>query len=385
MKKIALAYAMEAEIESLLAAAGTNIIDRGDGALLVYEIEPGIIAYAGGVGKVNAAMSAQFVIDRHRPDWIVNAGVAGSFLDLPIGTVVLAKGFVQHDMDTTAMGDPIGLVSTVNQVYFPTDQPERTEAILTALGVAHETGDVATGDAFMVRGDRADWVARTFSPTLCEMEGCAIAQVCLRNGVDFTALKSVSDRLCRENNAQEYFNFPQAMAKLNTVVLPFARALRDEKERSIMERIASFTVDHTKLLPGMYLSRRDGNVTTFDLRFKKPNTGDLLTNAEMHSVEHIIATLLRNSAARDAVIYFGPMGCQTGFYFLFDSTKLSDQEAIALVREVFTAGAADDGPMPGRGAAAGGDYVNLDVALARAQCAYYSEVIQAWTAEKLAY
>ncbi len=228
MKKIALAYAMEAEIESLLAAAGTNIIDRGDGALLVYEIEPGIIAYAGGVGKVNAAMSAQFVIDRHRPDWIVNAGVAGSFLDLPIGTVVLAKGFVQHDMDTTAMGDPIGLVSTVNQVYFPTDQPERTEAILTALGVAHETGDVATGDAFMVRGDRADWVARTFSPTLCEMEGCAIAQVCLRNGVDFTALKSVSDRLCRENNAQEYFNFPQAMAKLNTVVLPFARALRDE-------------------------------------------------------------------------------------------------------------------------------------------------------------
>jgi len=228
MKKIALAYAMDSEIESLLAAAGTNIIDQGDGALLVYGIEPGIIAYAGGVGKVNAAMSAQFIIDRHRPDWIVNAGVAGSFLDLPIGTVVLAKGFVQHDMDTTAMGDPIGMVSTVNRSYFPTGHLERTDAILAALGVAHETGDVATGDAFMVRGDRADWVAKTFSPTLCEMEGCAIAQVCLRNGVDFTALKSVSDRLYRENSTQEYFNFRQAMAKLNTVVLPFARALRDE-------------------------------------------------------------------------------------------------------------------------------------------------------------
>lgn len=76
-----------------------------------------------------------------------------------------------------------------------------------------------------------------------------------------------------------------------------------------MEKIASFQVDHTKLLPGMYLSRRDGEVTTFDLRFKKPNTGDLLTNAEMHSVEHVIATLLRNSHAKDAVIYFGPMGC----------------------------------------------------------------------------
>ena len=62
-----------------------------------------------------------------------------------------------------------------------------------------------------------------------------------------------------------------------------------------MERIASFTVNHDVLVPGLYLSRRDGSVTTFDLRFKKPNTGDLLTNAEMHSVEHTIATALRNS------------------------------------------------------------------------------------------
>ena len=80
-----------------------------------------------------------------------------------------------------------------------------------------------------------------------------------------------------------------------------------------MEKIASFQVDHTTLRPGMYLSRRDGNVVTFDLRFKVPNTGDLLTNAEMHSVEHIIATLLRNSPQKHGVIYFGPMGRQTGF------------------------------------------------------------------------
>ena len=85
-----------------------------------------------------------------------------------------------------------------------------------------------------------------------------------------------------------------------------------------MERIASFTVDHTVLVPGLYLSRRDGNVVTLDLRFKRPNTGELLSNSQMHSVEHLIATLLRNSESRDAVIYFGPMGCQTGFYFLYD-------------------------------------------------------------------
>lgn len=225
---IALSYAMEGELASLLAMGG-KVIDQAAGSLLVYEIEPGIIAYTGGIGKVNAAMSTQLVIDRYRPDWIVNAGVAGSFLDLPIGAVVLAKGFVQHDVDTSAIGDPVGLVSTVNQVYFPTDQPERTAAILASLGVAHEIGDVATGDVFMTRGSRADWVARTFSPTLCEMEGGAVAQVCLRNGVKFTALKSVSDRLLQENNAQEYFNFAQAMEKLNQIVLPFARALRDGK------------------------------------------------------------------------------------------------------------------------------------------------------------
>ncbi len=152
-----------------------------------------------------------------------------------------------------------------------------------------------------------------------------------------------------------------------------------------MERIASFQVDHNKLLPGMYLSRRDGEVVTFDLRFKKPNTGDLLTNAEMHSVEHIIATLLRNGRARDAVIYFGPMGCQTGFYFLFDGRRLSDAGAVELVKETFAAGAAFEGEMPGKSAIECGNYINLEVSLAREQCAYYSGLIRDWTVEKLAY
>ena len=81
-----------------------------------------------------------------------------------------------------------------------------------------------------------------------------------------------------------------------------------------MKDIASFQVDHTILSPGLYFSRADGSVHTFDLRLKKPNTGDLLTNTQLHSVEHLIATLLRNSTQRDSVVYFGPMGCQTGCY-----------------------------------------------------------------------
>ncbi len=152
-----------------------------------------------------------------------------------------------------------------------------------------------------------------------------------------------------------------------------------------MERIASFQVDHNKLNPGLYLSRRDGEVTTFDLRFKKPNTGDLLTNAELHSVEHIIATLLRNSRAKDAIIYFGPMGCQTGFYLLLDSRQLTDADAVELVKEIFASGAAYDGPMPGKSPVECGNYINLDVSLAASQCAYYSNVIKDWTAELLSY
>lgn len=152
-----------------------------------------------------------------------------------------------------------------------------------------------------------------------------------------------------------------------------------------MERIASFQVDHNKLRPGLYLSRIDSSAVTFDLRFKTPNTGDLLTNAEMHSVEHIIATLLRNSPEKDAVIYFGPMGCQTGFYFVFDGSRLTNAQAVALLQEVFAAGAEWHGEIPGKSAAECGNYRNLDAGLARAQCAFYAGLIRDWTEERLAY
>lgn len=221
---IGLAYALKGEIRSILKSMNPRLLET-TGGVAVYELEPGLLAYLGGVGKVNAAMSAQLFIDRYHPDWIVNAGCAGSFVELPIGTIVLAKDFVQHDVDTTAMGDPIGMVSTVDRVAFPTDEPERLSGILTAQGVAHEVGRVATGEVFMTKGQRADWVAETFAPMLCEMEGGAIAQVCYRNGVKFAALKSVSDRLCQENNAEEYFNYGEAMAKLNGVAVPFAKEL----------------------------------------------------------------------------------------------------------------------------------------------------------------
>ena len=224
---IALSYAMPGEIESILPRGAAPL--ETVAGVPFYSIDEKIIACCGGVGKVNAAMATQLCIDRYHPDLIVNAGVAGSFRDLPIGTIVLAESLLQHDVDTSPIGDPVGLVSTVNRLEFPVARLSLAKQLLDGMGVSYVTGKVASGDAFMVKGDRADWVARTFSPTLCEMEGCAVAQVCLRNGVDFLALKFVSDRLTMDNSPGEYFNFAQAMEQLNAVVLPLARALRDAR------------------------------------------------------------------------------------------------------------------------------------------------------------
>lgn len=98
-----------------------------------------------------------------------------------------------------------------------------------------------------------------------------------------------------------------------------------------MEKITSFTIDHNILKKGFYLSRVDANVYTYDLRFKEPNKGDYLHMAAMHTIEHLFATVVRNSEYKDKVVYFGPMGCRTGFYLLlFDTDK---ENALRLTRE----------------------------------------------------
>lgn len=152
-----------------------------------------------------------------------------------------------------------------------------------------------------------------------------------------------------------------------------------------MERIASFSVDHSLLVPGLYLSRRDREITSLDLRFKKPNTGDLLSNSEIHSAEHVVATMLRNSEFKDAVIYFGPFGCQTGFYFLYDTRLMSDEQAIELLKKVFRDAAVYDGPMPGGSVTECGNFANLDMAASNRICAYYADLIADWTVDKWFY
>jgi S-ribosylhomocysteine lyase len=97
-----------------------------------------------------------------------------------------------------------------------------------------------------------------------------------------------------------------------------------------MERIKSFSIDHDNHPAGFYLSGKSNGIYTYDLRFKFPNKGDYLTNEALHTVEHIFATVIRNSAVKDKVVYFGPMGCRTGFYLLLRDMEIDEARAITL-------------------------------------------------------
>lgn len=141
-----------------------------------------------------------------------------------------------------------------------------------------------------------------------------------------------------------------------------------------IQRITSFTVNHNLLKPGFYISRIDGDIVTYDLRTRKPNSGNYMDNATMHTVEHMIATLIRNSPMTDDVIYFGPMGCQTGFYLLVKERKPMDvlTQLIDVIRQTL----AYDGPVFGASAIECGNYANLDLAKAKEELRTYLAILE---------
>lgn len=140
-----------------------------------------------------------------------------------------------------------------------------------------------------------------------------------------------------------------------------------------VEKIASFTVDHDLLTEGIYLSRIDGDVTTYDLRTRVPNGGDYMDNLTMHSVEHMFATYIRSSSISDRVIYFGPMGCQTGFYLLV--RRAENAETLAVVKETLKKIIEHDGEMFGAVRRECGNYKNLDLACAKRECERYLKIL----------
>ena len=134
-------------------------------------------------------------------------------------------------------------------------------------------------------------------------------------------------------------------------------------------RITSFSINHDKLLPGLYVSRVDGDVTTYDMRTRRPNTGDLMDNSTMHSLEHMFATYIRNGSLKDFVIYFGPMGCQTGFYLLIRNAD--NDEVLRQIRLTLCKIIAHEGEVFGASSRECGNYRNLSLDAAKTEARRY--------------
>lgn len=157
-----------------------------------------------------------------------------------------------------------------------------------------------------------------------------------------------------------------------------------------METIASFTVDHLTLLPGVYVSRKDSTgadiVTTFDIRMTRPNFEPVMNTAEIHAIEHLGATYLRNHAEMgEKTLYFGPMGCRTGFYLLL-AGDYESADIVPLLTEMFTYIRDYEGDIPGASPEACGNYLDLNLPMAKyAARRYLSEVLEGITEERLIY
>lgn len=149
-----------------------------------------------GVGKVFAAACAQTMILKYAPKEIINVGVAGSLVaDLKVFDVAVARDLCQHDMDTTSIGDPIGLLSGIKKVKLPACERINKALIecLKSSGLNYKEGTIASGDQFIAEREKKNWIRDTFDAVACEMEGGSVAQICYINGVDFAVLRAISD------------------------------------------------------------------------------------------------------------------------------------------------------------------------------------------------
>ena len=196
--KIGIIGAMSIEVEALKEKLGNvqtetvSGIDFFSGSLCGKEV---VVAKCG-IGKVFAAICAQTMILRFGVTHIINTGIAGTLTEeLDILDVAIADGVVQHDMDTSPIGDPVGLISGINMITLPTSNSmgETAQRVAEELGIRSKRGIVASGDQFISNAERKDFIKDTFGAVCCEMEGAAIGHVCFVNGVECLVLRAISD------------------------------------------------------------------------------------------------------------------------------------------------------------------------------------------------
>ena len=151
-----------------------------------------------------------------------------------------------------------------------------------------------------------------------------------------------------------------------------------------VKRITSFSVDHDFIVPGIYVSRIDGDVTTYDLRTRRPNCDDFMDNLTMHSLEHMFATYIRNSEMSEQILYFGPMGCRTGFYLLV-AGEYTSREILPLVKACFAFIRDFSGEIPGASAKDCGNYLDMNLPMAKFWAKRYVALLEEIDESRLHY
>ena len=151
-----------------------------------------------------------------------------------------------------------------------------------------------------------------------------------------------------------------------------------------VRRITSCSVDHDFIIPGIYVSRIDGDVTTYDLRTRRPNADDFMDNLTMHSLEHMFATYVRNSEIASDVLYFGPMGCRTGFYLIL-AGDLESSDIVPLMQEMYRFIADFEGEVPGACAKDCGNYLDMNLPMANYWGARYAALLESIDESRLVY
>lgn len=215
--------AMEIETAALAAAVEEKKTEIISGVTYTSGILDGqaVVIATCGIGKVYAAICAQTMILHYHPTAIINTGVAGTLTtDLGIGDVAVASALCQHDMDTSPIGDPVGLVSGINRIYFEADAEisQKLASCVEAAGAKALAGCIASGDQFVATGEKKAYIRKTFGAIACEMEGGAIAHVATVNGVPFAVLRAISDSADGDATV-DYPTFARAAAARSVTVL----------------------------------------------------------------------------------------------------------------------------------------------------------------------
>lgn len=230
VKKVGFICAMDCELDAVtklfdgVTVKKCGSIDFYIGKICGIET----VAAKCGVGKVFAAICAQTMILNFSPDLIINTGVAGNLSEkLRIGDIALSSAVVQHDIDTSPLGDPVGLISGINVIEIQSDLSSALlmQSCLDELSINSDIGVIASGDQFVASGEKKDQIKNTFKAISCEMEGAAVGQVCYVNGVKFLVVRAISDDA--DNTSPE--DFPAYCVKVSEnsskAILAFMRKI----------------------------------------------------------------------------------------------------------------------------------------------------------------